>query len=501
MRKAILEAIELIRSGHKYLVLELPTGYGKTSAGPVIFKAFREAGLCWKAIHVFPLRATLHKTLERYVEEYPGVEFAYQDGDTTLTSKGFVKDTYFRREYVLTTLDSFIHNLLRAPIGELHKLLKQGSKAIHYHVPFAYIYPSCVILDEAHVAAREESGKSMASLKVTLEVLRKAEVPVVVMSATLGDWKWEVFKDFIFVGLGPRDVKDHNRIQVYDQEFEERMSQVKYEFKKITMGEIVDVARKHAEQGERVLIVLNDIKSVMDLSESLEAPVIHSRLTRRDRRNAEEKLISGSSRIIVGTSAVEAGVDVSFDVLITSFDSWESLVQRIGRVCRYGGPCTGRIYIVERDRASPDVGELNGMEWRLPYADNSYVKHLQENVEVDRELEWLLRNLLSYIHVPVRELKDIFKKSEGSFLRSPLIEVCVNCECREDESFTISLEKTDDLHVVGVRAGESFLCPPKQYSFEWLRQVVSEYGVFPKLIIKNYREGYGPVPEKTVEGG
>ncbi|MGB9622418.1 MAG: CRISPR-associated helicase Cas3', partial [Candidatus Bathyarchaeia archaeon] len=73
--------------------------------------------------------------------------------------------------------------------------------------------------------------------------------------------------------------------------------------------------------------------------------------------------------------------------------------------------------------------------------------------------------------------------------------------CREDESFTISLEKTDDLHVVGVRAGESFLCPPRQYSFEWLRQVVSEYGVFPKLIIKNYREGYGPVPEETIEGG
>jgi len=53
----------------------------------------------------------------------------------------YVKDPYFRGEYVLTTLDSFIHNLLRVPVAEMHKFLERHLRAVHYHIPFAYIYP------------------------------------------------------------------------------------------------------------------------------------------------------------------------------------------------------------------------------------------------------------------------------------------------------------------------------------------------------------------------
>jgi len=203
MRKAILEALNLARRGVQKVVLELPTGYGKTVAGPHLYKAYREAGLCWRAIHVFPLRAILHKTLESYVQSHPEIEFTYQDGDVALRQR-YVKDPYFRGEYVLTTLDSFVHNLLRAPVAELHKLLDRRPRAIHYHVPFAYIYPSCVFLDEAHIAVQDESGKAAAALKASLEVLRDAEIPVVVMSATLGRWKRDFSRVSSLLSLGRR---------------------------------------------------------------------------------------------------------------------------------------------------------------------------------------------------------------------------------------------------------------------------------------------------------
>nr|KJR72836.1 MAG: hypothetical protein TU35_09435 [Thermoproteus sp. AZ2] len=335
MRRAIREAIALASKGVDRLVIELPTGYGKTVAGPELYRAYKEAGMCWRAIHVFPLRAILHKTLERYRGEHPDINFTYQDGDVTLTQRGYVKDPLFRGEYVLTTIDSFIHNLLKAPIAEWHKLFMKKSRAIHYHQPFAYIYPSCVFFDEAHVAAQEESGKMMAALRAALNTLKGAEIPVVVMSATLGQWKYEVFKGFTFIELGDADAREDKRVVLKDEEFEEIFRETRYETKAIEEEEVERIAKRKAEEGKRVLVVVNDISKAMKLAKELNAVLIHSMLTRRDRYRAEAVL--ANAKIVVGTSAIEAGVDVSFDALISSADSVESVAQRAGRVCRYGG--------------------------------------------------------------------------------------------------------------------------------------------------------------------
>jgi len=38
VRRAISRALDLARSGVQYMVLELPTGYGKTVAGPHLYR-------------------------------------------------------------------------------------------------------------------------------------------------------------------------------------------------------------------------------------------------------------------------------------------------------------------------------------------------------------------------------------------------------------------------------------------------------------------------------
>ena len=168
MRRAVERAVELAERGEASLVLELPTGYGKTTAGPLLYRAYRKAGLCWKAIHVLPLRAIVENALKDYMKNpgYSDIEFAYQDGDVLLARSGYRKDPFFVSEYVLTTVDSFVHNLFKAPVTELYKLVE--GKPVHYHIPFAYIYPSCVFIDEAHVAAQDERGKAVAALKAAV---------------------------------------------------------------------------------------------------------------------------------------------------------------------------------------------------------------------------------------------------------------------------------------------------------------------------------------------
>jgi len=65
--------------------------------------------------------------------------------------------------------------------------------------------------------------------------------------------------------------------------------------------------------------------------------LIHARFRAAERVDQVQQLRhSGADRIIVATQAIEAGVDISSQVLITELAPWPSLVQRFGRCNRYG---------------------------------------------------------------------------------------------------------------------------------------------------------------------
>ncbi|MEL9991471.1 MAG: CRISPR-associated helicase Cas3' [Thermoproteus sp.] len=486
MRAAIKKALDLIQEGRDKIVLELPTGYGKTVAGPYLYSTFKSAGLCWKAVHTFPLRTLLHKALKDYVKDHPDIEFTYQDGDVTLRKEGYVKDPYFTGEYVLTTIDSFVHNLFKAPVAELSRVLR--GRAIHYHVPFAYIYPSCVFFDEAHVVAQDERGKTAAALKASIESLIEAEVPVVVMSATLGEWKWKFFDDFVFVRLGSANKSDGRLVEVHDEEFERQMGGVKYSVKAIDEGEVLDVAKRELADGRRVLIVVNNIckavKWFRELSASYNAALIHSQIARGERAKAEDNL--GSARVVVGTSAIEAGVDVTFDTLITSADSPESVAQRVGRVCRYGGNCEGRIYVFGE---GADRYEAVA-EWRLPYKKDSYASLLSDRLDVDRGLLWVLDQLGDLLFVDPGELSRVFRGAGYSFVREGgLVEVSTTPTYTPEGSFAASIDRIR--FKVGVLEGGSVREVDKVDS-EWLYRWVEEHGEFPTLYAREYQPGLGP---------
>ncbi len=480
MRRAIEVALGLARRGVDKLVLELPTGYGKTFAAPYLYRAFREAGLCWKAIHVFPLRTLLHRTLETYTRTWSDIGFTYQDGDVTFAKKGYVKDPYFTGEYVLTTMDSFIHNLFKAPVAELPRILK--GRAVHYHVPSSYIYPSCVFFDEAHIAARG-GEKAAAALDAALEALREAEIPVVVMSATLGEWKRGLFRDFEFVGLGP---KDEGNV-VHDPEFEGALRDTRYVVRTIDEGDVIDVALRELGEGRRVLIVVNNIRRAVEWYMALDVggkALVHSQLTRRDRRAAEERL--RDARIVVGTSAIEAGVDVTFDTLITSADAPESVAQRVGRICRYGARCEGRRYVFgERAETYMSVAE-----WRLPYGEHSYVNLLSRELKFDEGLRWALGQLHRLLYVEQHDLRRLFGKHGYSYVREyALVEVCTTPSYDPEHCFATSIDGIE--FPVGV-IEDGRVVDVERVDEEWLKDWVEQHGDFPVLYAKRYVPGVGP---------
>jgi CRISPR-associated endonuclease/helicase Cas3 len=127
------------------------------------------------------------------------------------------------------------------------------------------------------------------------------------------------------------------------------------EEEKQTHEYLIALARKIVDKrssGGLTLVIVNTVERAADLYELLKAQaggtavhLIHSRFRPHERQGWKPILSkeNTSTRIIISTQVVEAGVDFSAQVLFTELAPWASLVQRFGRCARYPDEA-GRVY-------------------------------------------------------------------------------------------------------------------------------------------------------------
>jgi len=126
-------------------------------------------------------------------------------------------------------------------------------------------------------------------------------------------------------------------------------------------------ALKHHKPGTRTLVIVNTVPRAREvfcaIRKDFPATVLlHSRFRPGDRASATALLdhIPPEGQIVVATQVLEAGVDITSRLLVTDVAPWGSMVQRFGRVNRYGGDADSQIYWVnqpthgkEKDAAGP----------------------------------------------------------------------------------------------------------------------------------------------------
>jgi CRISPR-associated endonuclease/helicase Cas3 len=130
-----------------------------------------------------------------------------------------------------------------------------------------------------------------------------------------------------------------------------------------------------ADRGRLTLAIANTVDDARNLHDALhkelakgrqpiELRLVHSRFRGRERAAWRRDFLNraacsaGADRILVATQVVEAGVDISADVLVTALAPWPSLVQRFGRAARYGG--TAPVFVIDRqlsDKAAAPYSE------------------------------------------------------------------------------------------------------------------------------------------------
>jgi CRISPR-associated endonuclease/helicase Cas3 len=337
-------------------IIEAPTGYGKsTITATLALKTFEEGR---KLIVAFPLRTLLE-------DQYKKISMIIKDEATI--GKRYMHEydsLYLIKPITLTTVDTLSLTMFGLAPEDLNTILKswhewtgtlQGSSG-HYMFSWSSVILSDIILDEVHLLADET--KSLTFLASLFKHAVNYDQKIVLMSATLPDaFKKKInqdlysLRDKILLLNFEQDTNFVNsrKEKTYNVRLECLSDTNKYE----RLLSWVDDALMCGLN--RALIIFNTVKDAIKFYELYSskngtdhAILIHSRFSETDRRRKIERLsrLKSSKRyVVIATQAIEAGVDMSSDVLISELAPANSLVQRFGRFLRYDDEKNGHAYI------------------------------------------------------------------------------------------------------------------------------------------------------------
>lgn len=344
----------------KSVVLRAPTGSGKTWATLAPFLYSRVTGQASvgvdRVIYALPLRSlasSLYRTTTEKVRNLADQKIAvsncarnrrYLSSDPmyiTLQIGGQQDDPFFEGDVVFTTIDQLLSSYLFSPVSLPERVGNIGAGAL---------IGSLIVFDEVHLLDPERSLATATEMLHRLNDLSQ----FILMTATLPDsvLDWIVHK----LDATSRTLSSQEVLALPSHATKERrFSWVPH---CLTADDIV---RSHKQ---RTIAIVNSVRraqslyhevcrSVEELSPAPKILLLHSRFFPEDRRQweSEAEVYFGpealkSNAILISTQVIEAGIDISCDVLLTELAPLSSLIQRAGRVARYGKPRNEGLFLV-----------------------------------------------------------------------------------------------------------------------------------------------------------
>jgi CRISPR-associated endonuclease/helicase Cas3 len=347
---------KLIINRSKYVILRAPCGRGKTRPALVWARNIATTYDKDKIIFAMPTQVTsnaMSSTLTNFCKApdivglFHGRSFVYLrklleaehetlDEDEMMQLKiGTYESSIFHKPVVVTTLDHVIYSTIHG--------FSKADQAL------GNLLNSVIVFDEAHYY----DFKAMQSFATLLRLLRRYEVPHLVMSGTLpaffiqrvnenGDYT--IIEDEDGLKFKPFQIRKSEKWLVRDG---------------VANSEIVDQIIHRHLNGEngiqlRQTVILNTVaraqifylalrdrmSSMGKETESKNIVLYHSQFTFADRSRIEKERILENKLLrpylIVGTQAIEVSLDISCDIMYSEIAPIDSIGQRAGRLNRGG---------------------------------------------------------------------------------------------------------------------------------------------------------------------
>lgn len=380
VQKTTLKAANIIMSepgGGGLLIVEGQMGSGKTEAALLACGGWIDAGMCHGLAFGLPAQASANMVVKRMMNLCrsvygvdPNIAHANsalmklrmkEEGDACLDSAGYNLDEWITD----SNRRAFLAPLTAATVDQL-ELSVMHSK--HGFVRFAALTRQAVVIDEVHAYDAYMQG----IIKNLLSALGAAQVPVVLLSATLPSYQRAAYCLAYAQGAGwkvERDISnDHcyplvtyvgetagwGSIPVQWKEPEKKVLIESYYVDSV-VDKVIDMVNK----GRCVALIVNTKRSARIWYQifrrhflnskpgkhPVDIQLMHSGFRSHDRLEKQERIESflgpdskqkqRRGKITVSTQILEQSIDIDIDYMISEPGPADLMLQRMGRLFRH----------------------------------------------------------------------------------------------------------------------------------------------------------------------
>ena len=400
--------------GPTLLLIEAPTGMGKTEAALAASEQFIHRQDLGGLYYALPTQATSNQMVRRLVKVMEG-RYEQRLNLQLIHGLSFLDPTF--RELSIRSLqepgqgegsvvaDEWFRarkRSLLAPfgVGTVDQAMFAALRTRHFFVRLFALAHKVVVIDEVHaydafmspILARllqwlRALGSSVVLLSATLPAARRRELLAAWGS---GEPEEEVPYPRLIAassaGIVVHHVPGGTSLRVQLQQAEGGL------------GDLVAQVLEATADGGCVGWVCNTVATAQEVWQALRAEVpadeltvVHARFPVEERLERERRIVDQLSRdgtrphrlIVVGTQVIEQSLDIDFDLLVTDLAPIDLLVQRAGRLHRHPG------------RVRPAKLRLPRMIWRAPEVRADQVHFGPSGWVYDRHI--LLRTWLALI--------------------------------------------------------------------------------------------------------
>ena len=483
------KALEALQSG-KAIILRAPTGSGKTEAVLAPFLAMQGKDFPWQMIYSLPMRVLAFQLAQRAREAVEKCGFQKDKKDVVACHYGGNPESVlFSRDLIFTTIDQIVCAYACTP-------LLVGRR--FGNIPAGAVASAFLVFDEIQLL---DPKTGLQSAIILAEHSLKLGIPFAFLSATIPDCViCHLQKKANESGIKFELVEaDEKALKEKNPSLKNRTRILRFEDAPLN----ADAVKKYLDGEKKVLVVVNTVDRAQKLYEELKnikpkSVLIHSRFLQEHRRKKEEKITEKEGlgkdltapALVISTQVIEAGMDISADILLTELAPIDSLIQRAGRVARWGGE--GEIVVFGVTENPPYKKELMEKTREVLKADLEKDKEIELNFEMEKEwVNKILNDFYNQYLTPEKEGGILYTLSKASFEgnaseaqkavrgREFSVEVSICNKLNEE------IEKAQNLESISVPISilEKELKDKKVKirKFEWIRE---EYGQKPERKIK-----------------
>lgn len=264
-----------------------------------------------------------------------------------------------------------------------------------------------VILDEIHTYTEI----SQAIVLKLIEILKSLNCRIHIGTATMPSLLYEQILDMLDRQKVYEVKLDKNVLESFNRHIVHKLNQ---------WDDALPEIEKALNDGQKVLLVVNRVKTAQDLYSSMverfpEIPkmLIHSRFKRQDRAAKEIHLTNefntkSDACIVISTQVVEVSLDISFDLMVTDCAPLDSLIQRFGRINRKRTRETIGTFKPVFVIAPPDK-QKDALPYDLETLQKTFSVLPDGEVLPEREIPNLLDKVFTEIHIDKIESQAIYK--------------------------------------------------------------------------------------------